>query len=182
MEYASIQLSDQYRGACGSIVTISEKARRHLEGHLNVIQLLPEAIQKTWVSSSPIPEIEVDMGRIIGRTNLVDTLAADPSTPMQFALRKGRILPSRVTSEVAAGQETDKLVLVARKQHPRTYQLVTSWIGSLARKEPWDYSIRSAHEFEECLRFWCSNALLHDSETMGPMFESSWTEVLRNCR
>jgi hypothetical protein len=80
-------------------------------------------------------------------------------------------LPSRVTNEVTVGQETHKLVLIARKQHSRTYQLVTSWIGSLARKEPWDHSIRSEHEFEECLNFWCSKALLHDPKTMGPMFE-----------
>ncbi len=182
MEYARIQLGDQYRGACGSIVTIPEKARRHLEAHPKVIQLLPEAIRKTWVSQSSTPEIEVDMGRIIGRTNLVDMSVANPSTPMQFALRKGRYLPSRVTNEVAVGQETHKLVLVARKQHSRTYQLVTSWIGSLARKEPWDHSIRSEHEFEECLGFWCSKALLYDPETMGPMFESTWTEVLKDRR
>lgn len=182
MDHASIQLSDQYRGACGSIVTITENARRHLEAHPAVIQFLPEAIRKTWVSRSPIPEIEVDMGRVIGRTNLVDMSVGKPSTPMQFALRKGRYLPSRVTNEVTVGQETHKLVLVARKQHPRSYQLVTSWIGSLARKEPWDHSIRSEHEFEECLRFWCSNALLHAPDTMGPVFESSWTEILRDCR
>ena len=182
MDHASIQLSDQYRGACGSIVTITENARRHLEAHPAVIQLLPEAIRNTWVSRSPIPEIEVDMGRIIGRTGLVDTVVADPSTPMQFAMRKGRNLPSRVTNEVTVGQETHKLVLVARKQQSGTFQLVTSWIGPLARKEPWDPSIRREHEFRECLRFWCANALLHDPETMGSVFESSWTEILRDCR
>ena len=86
MEYASIQLGDQYRGVCGSIVTIPEKARRHLQAHPNVIQLLPEAIRKTWVSRSPTPEIEVDMGRIIGRTNLVDMSVANP------AMSKARVV------------------------------------------------------------------------------------------
>ncbi|MBI4088893.1 hypothetical protein HY415_02250 [Candidatus Kaiserbacteria bacterium] len=83
---------------------------------------------------------------------------------------------------MGVGEETTKVAILASpsRQEAGTYVLVTAWVGTLARKEPWDPMIRSQEEYQECLRFWCSNALVWDPAVMSEPFESSWDEVLKS--
>ena len=182
MDGKTIQAGDQFLAACGSRIEINERVLRHLEAHPEVMALLPEAICKIRLPPNAFAEIEVGMNRVVGRTNLVATTFSHPSSSMQFAMRKGRNGPTRVTTEVSVGPEADKMVLVVKWQSPGIFQLVTSWIGGLAQKEPWDPSIQNERDFQRCLNFWCSNALLYDPELMEPVFRSSWTDALKDCR
>lgn len=167
--------------ACGGSIVITRTAASHLRAHPEVEQILPEAIGKVRLPrDESFLAIEVEMGRIVGRSGCVKTAPIGRHEKAFFAQRIGRDKPSRVLPD-AAGEETSKVVVLAfaAKGEPGLYILVTSFIGSLAPKEPWDQNIRSQQELEESLGFWSSHALTHDSEVMGSVFESSWHEVLR---
>ncbi len=174
---SSINAVRSYPTACGATVELTEKSLHHLEAHPDVFDILPEAIAKIrFPLGQPFVEIEVDMGRVIGTSGCVPTTRIHPNDKAQFALRKGRTSPSRVITGVS-GVSTQKAVVIAKKIHGNRYSLVTSWIGSLAKKEPWDPAIRSPQQARECLDFWCNHALIHDPEMMGQVFESSWNQV-----
>jgi len=121
---------------------------------------------------------EVEMDRVVGFSGCVKALRVETSDQAFFAQRIGRDKPSRVI--VGKGETTTKVVVLAfpAKEEAGKYILVTSFIGSLAPKEPWDSNIHSKREFQESIDFWTSHALVHDPAVMGPVFESTWDEVL----
>ena len=171
---------NQYKTACGGTINVSQKAKIHLEAHPNVFEHLREAIERIHfpVSRKKI-ECEIDMGRLIGRSGVVKTVPVLGSERAKFALRANRKQPSRVSDTEKFGDETSRIVVIARPTPLETqYDLITAWIGTLAKKEPWDASIGERTEFRECLNYWSSRALVYDPSTMGPVFDSSWTEVL----
>lgn len=170
-----------FRTACGRTIEITARSIQHLEAHPEVASILVAAINKAVIGDCPFAEIEVDMGQIVGRQNLVATGAGNPNDVMEFSVRKGRSLPSRVISGITQGDETSSIVIIAKRTRPGHYILITSWLGNLAEKEPWDPNIRGEAHFDRCLQFWCANALIHDQETMGPVFQSTWAKILR-CR
>lgn len=168
----------KFRSACGGIVEVSERSKRHLEAHPEVAAILVEAIGKAEIGDGAFGELEVDMGRVIGRKSLLTTDCRAADSVMTFALRNGRDFPSRVVAGGAEGANCNTVVIVVKRTRPGNYVLVTSWVGSLARKEPWDKTIRDQEQLNQSLDFWCRNALIHDPATMGPVFESSWSEIL----
>jgi len=165
--------------ACGGKIIVPRKAEDHLVAHPEVRDLLSEAIAKLRLpQDGAFLSAEVEMGRVIGRSGCVQTpLIALPDRAL-FAQRVGRDRPSRVI--VGEGVETTKVVILAfaARGEAGTYVLLTSWVGTLARKEPWDRTIATAVEHQDCLQFWCSHALVWDSAVMSAPFESCWTEVL----
>jgi hypothetical protein len=170
-----------YRTACGKQVYLSGKAYEHMVVHPEVFDLLPEAISKANLRNMRFAEIEVDLGRAIGvATRTAAPCASDDK--VLFAVRDGRDHPSRVIRlDASKRSPTNYVAIVASldRNQPNTYKLITAWVGRLARREPWDRNIRDDGERSECLKFWCSNALIYDPNVMGEPFESSWTEVLR---
>jgi hypothetical protein len=173
-----------YKTRCGGTIHISPRAKNHLQAHPEVLDLLQSAIKK--ISLPTIDqnyEGEIDLGRVIGRSGVVNTTLLGLEDQALFACRRNRAMPSRVAPAGKVGEETTKIVVLARASGKgKHYELITSWIGTLAKKEPWDRSITSPEEFRECLAFWSSHALVHDPDVMGPAFESSWSEVLSNSR
>lgn len=171
----------KFRTACGGVIVIPQKAEGHLRAHPEVTNVLPEAIALVRLPlDGAFLSTEVEMGRTVGRDGRVKTALIDSSDRALFAQRVGRDHPSRMI--IGEGEETAKVVILAfaARGEANTYVLVTSWVGSLARKEPWDPMIKSQGEYQECLHFWCSNALVYDSSVMGEPFESSWEKVLSN--
>lgn len=171
---------NQYRTACNGAINISHQAKRHLDAHPNVVDYLHAAIGKLHL---PIHrekfESEIDMGRPIGRAGVIKTVPIQVGDRALFALRANRKLPSRVANAGELGEKTSRIVVVARPSLTENqYDLITAWIGTLAKKEPWDRSIAERGDFHESLRFWSSTALEYDPAVMGPVFESSWKEVL----
>ncbi|MEZ4103970.1 MAG: hypothetical protein R3B60_01655 [Candidatus Paceibacterota bacterium] len=119
------------------------------------------------------------MGRVVGRSGRVKTPLIGIEDKALFAQRIGRDKPSRVI--VGEGEETTKVTILAfpSREEIGVYVLVTSWIGTLAQKEPWDPMIKTKQEYQRCLQFWCSNALVWNSVVMSEPFESSWEEILK---
>ena len=169
----------RFRSACGSIVEINGRCVKHLEAHPEVATIIVEAIGKANFGNLPVAEIEVEMGRIVGRKTKVTTNLESPDSPMMFVLRNGRALPSRVAVCVSICDETTNVAIIAKQASPSNYILTTCWIGNLAQKEPWDKTICSSEEYDKCLMYWCQNALLYDPATMGTPFESTWNQILR---
>lgn len=170
----------KYATKCGGTIFISRQAESHLQAHPEVLGLLQGAIKKISLPANAQKyEGEIDMGKLIGRTGVVSATPLEVGDQALFAYRTNRNLPSRVAPIGKIGEETTKIVVIARPSATeRQYDLITSWIGTLAKKEPWDRSISGQEEFKACLTFWSSFALLHDPVVMGPVFESSWKKIL----
>lgn len=165
---------------CGGTIIVPPKTQDHLRAHPEVACLLPEAIGRIALPlDGSFLAVEVEMNRVVGRSGCIQKPPVGLNDRTLFAQRIGRERPSRVILE--QGPETTKVVVLAfaSREDTRTYVLVTSFVGQLAPKEPWDRNIRSEKERQESLDFWCSHALTHDPEVMGPVFESTWAEVLR---
>ena len=176
----AVPAARQLRTACGGRLIITSKATEHLAAHPEVANILPEAVGRIVLPLGGFMSAEVDFGRVVGRTTLVKTPPCDSNSPMLFAQRVGRVSPSHVVPSDTLGEETAKIVVLAQpsRDQAKTYLLVTSWIGVLADKEPWDRNIRTQNEYDKCVLFWCGHALIHDPAVMGPVYESTWDEVL----
>lgn len=171
-----------FRAACGSTVEITPKAKAHMEAHPEVANLLAEAIGKTHLNPRQFVEAEVELGRTIGQSDLIGSPRQASSSIMHFAVRKGREKPTRVIPATTIGPDTSTMVVIAKCVSNKRYHLVTSWIGRLAKKEPWDPNIRSEADFRESLEFWCTKGLAYNPETMGPIYESTWDIELQKNR
>ena len=172
----------KYKTACGGYLTISARVHSHLLAHPDVIAHLPEAASKLHLPSDGTKlECEVPMGRVIGRAGVVKTPLIQTHDRALFALRNNRKFPSRVAALGAVGNDSTTVVLIAKPRAGQgEYELITAWVGALARKEPWDPHISSREEFEDCLRFWSTTALIFDDAAMAATVESSWAEVLES--
>lgn len=169
-----------YITACGGSIVVLPKAEDHLRAHPEVQTLLQEAIGRVRLpQDGSFLAVEAQMGRVVGRSGCVATPHIRFDDPASFALRTGREKPSRVVLD-AEGPETTKVVVLAfaSKESRGQYVLVTSFVGELAPKEPWDRNIRSQEELQESLDFWCSHALAYDPSVMGEPFASTWRRVL----
>ena len=171
---------NQYKTACGGTINIPHQAQQHLIAHPDVLAHLHAAISQLHLPRLPRKiEEEIDVGQIIGRSGVVKTAPLQMEEKALFSFRTTRKLPSRVAKVCDYGQETSKIVIIARPSSiENQYDLITSSVGTLAKKEPWDKSIVEKVEFQECLSFWCVTALVYDPTIMGPVFESSWQDVL----
>ncbi|RLG28193.1 hypothetical protein DRO03_10405 [Methanosarcinales archaeon] len=165
--------------ACGGTIVVPRKAQEHLRAHPEVQKILAEAVGKVSLPrNGEFLAVEVEMGRVVGLSGCVKAPRVEIDDLAFFAQRIERKTPSRVV--VSEGEPTTKVVVLAfaSREDKRTYILVTSWVGSLAPKEPWDRNIRNNEEFRESLDFWSSHALVHDPAVMGEVFENSWGEIL----
>ncbi|MBV8635516.1 MAG: hypothetical protein JO002_13570, partial [Burkholderiaceae bacterium] len=140
-----------------------------------------EAISKAIFPIDGDLIVEVDLGRPIGRRGATSHDLVGLDQPVLFAQRVNRPYPTRVAVD-AAGEETTRVVLIAGRcrSEPQRLFLRTAWIGTKSMREPWDMAIESQQEFDACLQFWSSNALIHDTAAMGQPFVSTWRKVLRD--
>lgn len=173
-----------YKTRCGGTIHISPRTKNHLRAHPEVFNHLQSATEKISLPTDAQKyEGEIDLGRVIGRSGVARTPPLEVGDKALFAFRTNRKLPSRVAPAGKVGEETTKIVVLARPGAiEKQYDLITSWIGTLAKKEPWDPSITSPEEFRECLIFWRSFAFVHDPDVMGRVFESSWSKILAGSR
>ena len=169
----------KFKTACGGTIIIPRKTEEHLLTHPEAQDLLPEATGRVVLPQNrTFLSTEVEMGRVVGRTGCMQTTPINLDDRAMFAQRVGRDRPSRVI--IGDGEETTKVVVLAfaSREEADTYVLVTSWVGSLAPKEPWDQNICNSAERQESLRFWCTHALVWDTTVMSKPFKSSWKDIL----
>lgn len=170
-----------FRTACGGVILLTDETVRHLEAHPEAAALLEEAIAKIVLPTdgSDFFKTVVDLGRVIGQTACVEI--TDGSS--LFAVRRGRTEPTRVVIDVAK-PDTTQFVVLARKGTLGDWLLITGYAGADAPREPHDSYFEDGlgdGEFEEALCFWSRHALVWD-ESMGPVYESTWTVEIENVR
>jgi len=175
-------LRNSYTTACGGQLVIPWKTREHLLAHPEVGELLEEVAGLLRLpSDGSFLATEVNLGRIIGRSGCVATTPITSSTPTLFASRVGRDKPSRVVvGELGPEVSTVVVLAFADRDVEGQYVLITSFVGQLAEKEPWDRTIRSQAEAERALGFWSCHALAHDPAVMDNPFVSTWQEILNS--
>lgn len=160
----------------GGRIVVPPKAADHLGAHPDVLALLPDACSRLALPTDGSRlEAEIDMGRPVGRATRVTAPCVGPLEPCLFAQRPGRDGPSRVV-QADDPPAVSTLVIVAYQERPRVYALVTAYVGTRAPAEPW--SRPPGRERDRCLHFWSHEALVQLPEIMGPVFESTWAEVL----
>ena len=169
-----------YDAADGGSIVVLPHAQVHLSAHPDVVGLLAEAIGRiTLPRHGAFVEIAVEMGRVVGRSGCVATAPILPADVATFALRMRREKPSRVMVGVEGPASTTVVVIARPLKALGEYALVTSFIGTLPMKEPWDRALRPGSPGARAsLDFWCCNALVYDPEVMAPTFESSWNSIM----
>lgn len=168
-----------YRTKCGGMILVSTNTALHLQAHPEVFDLLTEAIgQIKLPNDGSRLAVEVDLGRILGRSGCVATPVITNQTRATFAKRVNRPFPSRVAIG-AVGLEISHVVIIAKpSDRPGVYDLITAYVGDLAPKEPWDPTLTTEVERAASLAFWTSHALVYDQTIMGPPIVSTWDAVL----
>ncbi len=172
-------IRDEYRTKCGGVLVLPPKTKEHLVAHPEVGNLLEEAAGLLELPrDGSFLARAVEFGRVVGRSGCVPAPVIGPGGKATFALRAGRRKASRVAVGVEGPEASTVVVLAFAAKEARTYVLITSFVGALAPKEPWDASPGS--EREDSLVFWGQNALVHDPSVMGEPFEASWQEIINS--
>jgi hypothetical protein len=169
----------QYKTACGGRLLVPQKAKEHLLAHPDAAQFFPDAASRMVLPTEGFAAVEIEMGHLIGREGVVKMPMCGLSTQILFAQRNGRERASRVAPMGLKGEEVSTMVILAypSRTEKNSYVLISTWIGKLAQKEPWDKNIASETELHECIQYWCSHALEYDPTVMGVPFESTWEKV-----
>lgn len=172
-------LQREYATACGGRIVVPRKTADHLRAHPEVVPHLGDAIARVRLPGGAFLRVAVEMGRLVGRSGLVETAPIAVDEPALFARRVGRDFASRVVvGESGPEVSTIAVLAFADEASPRTYVLVTAFVGALAPREPWDPNFESETERTEALEFWSRNALVWDPAVMSEPFESTWAEIL----
>lgn len=163
----------------GGTVVISDDTQRHLKAHPGIIDLLTEAIIKITLPTMPQQlQLQVDLGRTVGKSSLLETVQIEANTPCWFAKRRERLGPSRVIPDINPA-ETSVISIIANAITSDRYKLVSAWYGGMAPKEPWDPDLADDPlSFQESLNFWSGHALAYDPEVMDEPFETTWDEII----
>lgn len=160
--------------ACGRELVVTDRTAKHLEAHPEARDLLVEAVSKvTLPTEGDFLLTEVDMGRVIGKSALVDAPMIRPDEDALFACRKGRDVPSRIRNDIER-PDTSVFTVIAGI-HEEKWTLFTGFNGPQAAKEPHDATLTGGNEKE--LEFWCAHALVWDEGWDAP-FMSTWLKIL----
>ena len=171
--------SISYKTGCGGSIYLTEGVREHLKAHPGILALIPEIVSRvTLPTDGSRLASQTSLGRVVGQSSLIGTEKIGLSETAWFAIRKNRMKASRVVPD-ASPVDTDMVSIVANPVEKNSYELVTAWYGEFAPKESWDPDLADdLRAYEESINFWCSHALVHDSEVMDEPFETTWDEII----
>ncbi len=173
-----MQLRDQYVTKCGGFLVVPPRTKEHLLVHPEVTQLLEVAARRVILPiDGSFLARAVDLGRPVGYSGCVESEAVGETKQATFAIRTARRKASRVVVGVK-GSIVNTVVILAfqAREVTNTYVLVTSYVGDLAPKEPWD--TLPGPEREASFAFWSEHALVYDGAVMGEPFQSTWGEII----
>lgn len=131
----------------------------HMQVHANVLSLLDEVIPNLTVGHQAFIKTDIDMGRVVGVTDCVETTKWDD---IVFAKRTGR--PGKTRFVKNRERPECNHVTVVMKRVGNKLKLLTAFIGRLAEREPFDMSIRSDAEYARSKSFWDKHALVWGSQ------------------
>jgi hypothetical protein len=144
-------------GKTANGVTVHDRYNSH--NHVEV-SLVKEALAKVEMPAElDFAVIEVEMGRNVGKSNLVKTGIDDI---IVYAKRPNR---NGWTAFVKDRQRTDcsSVVVILKRIAINELVLITSWIGKKSPHEPWDPKAT-----KESLPFWRTHAIVWGSEEVLP--------------
>lgn len=164
------------------VISVNKEAEAHLEAHPDVWGLLPEAVSKINISETKtradgVLEIEIDMGRIVGVSGLVEAPLVEIGGITLFSYRKNHSHPSRIVRQ--DGQPCDTITISAILNNDSDeWNLLTAYIGYICPEEPFYVGDQESEKFKVSLKFWSTHALAYDQEIMAEPFESTWEKEL----
>lgn len=123
-------------------------------------------------------EVEVEMGKDVEFLSRVAISPITPTEQVMFANRIGRRGPSHAVNHSTPTEQASIVTVILKRINPKHFHLITAWIGTLAKKEPWDLSITTTEDRKVSLEYWRKNALNHDPTVMEPIYQSTWKEEL----
>jgi hypothetical protein len=169
--------------ANGEVVHVDEKTLSKLKAHPDVLEFLPETFSKFKVSErSGLIKESINLGRIIGKSGLVDTPEIELNTKTQFAYRTERKYPSHI-STMGEGKSCET-VAISIKKVENTWELATAFIGVNSPSEPFYYFDKESRFYKDenqlhiSLDFWMKHALMYEEGVTGDVYESTWAEEL----
>lgn len=170
---------NKFLTADGKEIILTEKKKKHLRAHQNVMEFLEESISKIYIpDNATYFEEAINIGRVIGRSLLVKTNLITPDEETDFALRVGREWPVRVSVE-SKGESCDSVTLEIKfNEQSKKYFLNTAYIGFPCPDSPYYISDKISDEYKESLEFWCRHALAYDPKIMEKPFKASWNSIL----
>lgn len=125
-------------------------------------RLLCEALAKIDLSTTadPFAKFSVEMERIVGMSTCVPT---GPEDVIIYAQRAGRHGLTRFVQNREPLPCSKIQVILKETAVPKTWLLVTAFIGNGAEPEPWDRNATAASE-----SFWREHALVWGTEPVAP--------------
>ncbi len=145
--------SESVLGTLASGETVCDRFRSHLDSSLR--ELVKEALLGISSLDRDSLEEEVEFGRLIGTTNLVETVESDDIVYARRVNRKGysRLVKSKVGSDCST-----LYIKLIRAKKEKGYILVTAFIGTKTPPEPLPGS-----DSKKLKKFWSTHALSYNS-------------------
>lgn len=158
-------------------ILVTQWTLDHMEIHRDVLPYIKEALGHIDVMPlrTGIFVKQIEMGRIVGNLDYVETAPVTKDELIIFAHRKNREQPQRVVLDKVTPDQTDKITCVFYKESVnQLWKLVTAWFGPRKPPDPFYHNGRTQEGWD----FWCSHAFVYNSETMLEPFCSSWKEII----
>jgi len=114
------------------------------------LAILKEAVGKVTMAGAAFQKTVVDMGRIVGKTECVETTDDDE---IVYSTRPGRKGPTRFV--LNREPEDTQFINVILKRADEGYVLISAFFGGNAEPEPWD-----RHATQAAVDFWATHALI----------------------
>lgn len=148
----------KFLGVSKNGVKIFDRNDGHNDVHPVSEDVLKEALLHISTCEDYVKET-IDFGRVIGKTACVPV---DETDTIVMACRKGRKGPTPLVLGREA-EDCTSLVVILKKCDDGDYILVTSFIGILSEREPWDPAIvHGSAEHQRAITFWKTHALVYD--------------------
>lgn len=148
----------KFVGLCANGAKVFERADGHCDVHPVDDTLLKEALSKITPSGNFAKEL-VSFDRVIGKSTCV---TVDETDTIVMAYRKGRLGPTPMVLN-RNPSDCSTLVVILKKIVNDEYIIVTTFIGGLSEREPWDPAIKpGSAERQKAEAFWSTHALIYD--------------------
>lgn len=177
----------QYKTANGVIVYVDDLTLEKLQAHPDVHELLPEAFSKLEINENlEATKENVNMGRVVGKSGIVDTPDVELNTKTHFAIRTQRKFPSHISNS-GKGKPCETVAMSLKKIDDK-WALVTAFIGVSSPSEPFYYfdqdswMYKDERQFKISLDFWMKHALVFEEGVTGNVYESTWAEELEKLK
>lgn len=132
--------------------------------HQGVMPIINEVISKVNLEGTFVRET-VNMGKVIGKDHLVETVDDDIIVYMKRGNREGK---SRMVLKNADDTTFVTIILCVANEGDfhDDWVVVTSFEGKPGEREPWDDSLKTEEQKEAAEAFWSTHALVPTEEEL----------------